>query len=340
MLSLRRITSSGKYIPEIDGLRFIAITSVVLYHFLGFAAPGSFAVHGYRGVNLFYLISGFILGLPFAARHLDVGPKVSLKSYFLRRLTRLEPPYILTLLICFASAPAVSLLPHLAASLLYVHTFVYGEQNPMNPVTWTLEVEVQFYCLAPLLANIFRIPSKAVRRAILLAVILLAGALQLLYWDAPLRIKLSLAFAIQFFLAGFFLIDIYLLDWRQNPQRRLHWDILSLVLWPAVFALDDRTIWIALPLALLAVTQFAFTGTASNRLLTHPAITAIGGMCYSIYLFHYVLIQPILQLSPWLYAPIMLLASTAFYIAVERPAMIRNWPKRLLQSAPRAILKR
>ena len=70
---LRRITSSGDYIPEIDGLRFVAILSVVLYHLYGFL-PNSGAglplqpavSHGYRGVNLFYVISGFVLALPFA----------------------------------------------------------------------------------------------------------------------------------------------------------------------------------------------------------------------------------------------------------------------------------
>ena len=98
--------------PEIDGLRFVAITSVVLYHLHGFVwanrvahdAHDSFramAQHGYRGVNLFYAISGFILGLPFAAHYLSGGPAIPLRPYFLRRLTRLEPPYIVNLAICF-----------------------------------------------------------------------------------------------------------------------------------------------------------------------------------------------------------------------------------------------
>ena len=60
---LRRITSKGTFIPEIDGLRFVAIASVVMYHLRGFLSPESrLAAHGYRGVNLFYVISGFVLG--------------------------------------------------------------------------------------------------------------------------------------------------------------------------------------------------------------------------------------------------------------------------------------
>ena len=235
---LRRITSSGRFVPEIDGLRFVAILSVVVYHFHGFVpmdrvVPGLHdwvrpaAAHGYRGVNLFYVISGFILGLPFAAHRLQGRPAVSLRSYFLRRLTRLEPPYILNLLLCFALLAAVSgesaraLLPHLAASLVYLHNLWFGQQSTINPVAWTLEVEVQFYCLAPLLAMVFRIRSKPARRALLIASILLAGALQMMYWDAPGRVRLTILFAVQYFLTGLLMADVYLADWKEQPAPAL-----------------------------------------------------------------------------------------------------------------------
>ena len=54
------------------------------------------------GVPLFFAISGMILGLPFARYWLLQGPKVSLRRYFLRRVTRLEPPYIASMLLLFA----------------------------------------------------------------------------------------------------------------------------------------------------------------------------------------------------------------------------------------------
>ena len=124
--SFRRITRSGNFIPEVDGLRFIAILSVVFLHcyyeLLNRSAIGSLGPdgsqnvalpvdpanqhgllrllgHGGYGVELFFAISGFILAWPFARQHLQAGRKVKLGSYFLRRVTRLEPPYILMLLI-------------------------------------------------------------------------------------------------------------------------------------------------------------------------------------------------------------------------------------------------
>src|SRR5207249_552017 len=92
LLQLRRITSTGRFIPEVDGLRFVAIASVVLYHFsglvqatesarVGTGALQAIAGHGYRGVNLFYVLSGFILGLPFADHRLRGKKPVSLPAY-------------------------------------------------------------------------------------------------------------------------------------------------------------------------------------------------------------------------------------------------------------------
>jgi peptidoglycan/LPS O-acetylase OafA/YrhL len=369
MLHLRRITSGGRFIPEIDGLRFVAIASVVLYHLHGFVA-GSGAVaatqdsfrplaeHGYRGVNLFYVISGFILGLPFAAQALNGGAAVSLRSYFLRRLTRLEPPYILNLLICFAMVVAVqketpgAMLPHLAASLGYLHNLIFGAQSPINPVAWTLEIEVQFYCLVPLLAVVFHIPGKSARRATLVLLILAAGIAQTVFWNGPERLKLSILFEIQFFLAGFLLADIYLLDWRQSPTRRWMWDLIALSLWPPLFLLDDRIIWILFPFAALALYMAAFRGVVSNRVFTNPVITVTGGMCYTIYLFHYILIPHFLRMTKHvhsdssfngyfavqllLFLPLLMTVSFLYFVLVERPCMDRNWPRRLVRRmAPR-----
>ncbi|HEY2012421.1 MAG TPA: acyltransferase [Bryobacteraceae bacterium] len=361
LLQLRRITSSGRFVPEIDGLRFIAIASVVLYHFHGWvllegAVPAAYdstralAEHGYRGVNLFYVISGFILGLPFAAHHLTGKPAVPLKSYFVRRLTRLEPPYILNLLICFVflllagGTSSRALLPNLGASLLYLHNLLYGVQSAINPVAWSLEVEVQFYCLVPLLAFIFAVRNKLARRGALAAIILLAGISQRLCWDAAPRAKLSILFAFQFFLTGLLLADIYVADWNERPSPQWPWDLVSLACWPPIFLLEDLTVWIYLPFLMLAVYVAAFRGVVFNRIFRNQAITIVGGMCYTIYLFHYSLIRPVLRITRGirigssfnaylavqllLYAAVLAVVSCLYFVLVERPCMARDWPRR------------
>jgi peptidoglycan/LPS O-acetylase OafA/YrhL len=121
-----------------------------------------------RGVELFFVISGFILGLPFARMHIQQGRSVHLREYFLRRLTRLEPPYILQLilrvvvLLVTGQWALRAILPHLLASLVYAHNIAYpGQTNPINLVIWSLEVEVQFYCLVPALSYLFAIRKDA-----------------------------------------------------------------------------------------------------------------------------------------------------------------------------------
>src|SRR4051812_10470409 len=79
--SLSRVTSSGAFIAEIDGLRFLAIAPVVIFHVRNYLAAhpvaayvappesdwaGLITRHGHYGVQLFFVISGFVLALPFA----------------------------------------------------------------------------------------------------------------------------------------------------------------------------------------------------------------------------------------------------------------------------------
>jgi peptidoglycan/LPS O-acetylase OafA/YrhL len=186
-VSFKRITSSGNFIPEIDGLRFIAIISVVLLHLNNFIAIkyvtkntenfdfsflNKILSHGHVGVPLFFVISGFILGLPFAKYYLKKGKSVSLKNYFLRRLTRLEPPYIIVMTtLLFGAvyvAKTISLkngIESYLSSIIYSHNFIYPNGLPkLNIVAWSLEIEVQFYILAPLIALFFSIKSFITRR--------------------------------------------------------------------------------------------------------------------------------------------------------------------------------
>ena len=300
------------------------------------------AAHGYRGVNLFYVISGFILGLPFAAHHLQGKPPVKLKSYFLRRLTRLEPPYLLNLSICYAVLVLAQgrdwseLLPRLVASAAYVHNLWYGGQSLINPIAWSLEIEVQFYCLAPLLAGIFAVRPKLLRRAVLLALIILAGIVQVHYWDAPPRPRLSILFAIQFFLAGFLLADVYLVDWKEQPATHWAWDVVAFAGWPLLFALGDTQVWVFFPILTVVLYIAAFRGVLVKRALRNPVVTTIGGMCYTIYLFHYVLIPPVMRISSGFhplvqalfFALILTVVSCGYFVLIERPCMEKDWPQR------------
>ena len=364
---LRRITSGGAWIAELDGLRFVAIVSVVLYHInaqllvksghavpiqsrydLLFTALGN----GDRGVRLFFVISGFVLGLGFARQHLQRARPVNLKKYFLRRVTRLEPPYIFNLVFCALTAfvyyhQAVSaMLPHLLASIFYLHNVAYRTPSLINAVTWSLEVEIQFYILAPLISMLFRISSVWLRRSVFLLLIALIGVLQMEFRVGATLGALTILFYLQYFLAGLLLTDLYL---TEGPRFQNHWqwDVMSVCGWPLIFLIPANFLWYheLLPFLILPLYIAAFKGILFRKFFRSTWIATIGGMCYSIYLWHFFVIGVFFKITRhWVIFHDFLLnlivqvtglgipiaaVSVLVFVLIERPCMDPAWPQKL-----------
>lgn len=360
---LGRETSSTLFIPEIDGLRFVAIASVILYHLCGFylvksgRPPDTLArllEYGNFGVPLFFVISGFVIALPFARALLAGAPAPRLRAYYLRRLTRLEPPYILNLLFLTLALVVVKgmslglLLPHLGASLVYSHTLAYGAFSVVNGVAWSLEVEWQFYVLAPVLVGVFRIRAARGRRLVL--VVLLLGWSVAAQWGPvdSQRFKLSLLFYAPYFLAGLFLADLYVSSWAEAPRASAAWDLAATACWVALVPLlaGPRALQALLPLVVLGAYVGAFRGVLWPRVLTRPAVYLVGGMCYTIYLYHFLFISLLgsrflsLTSSSWpVWANVLVLSLTVapltiggcavLFVLTEKPFMRRRWPAQL-----------
>jgi peptidoglycan/LPS O-acetylase OafA/YrhL len=364
-LHLRRVTSGGRWIPEIDGLRFVAIASVVLFHifreltashFMRLPVQPRYADlawllgNGDRGVRLFFVISGLILCRPFRDQYLYGGKRVSLRYYFLRRITRLEPPNILALLLWTATivayfhTPMLTLMEHLAASMFYVHSLLYHQGSTINFVTWSLEVEIQFYVLAPLIALIFLIPNPWLRRGMLLAGILVPGLLQR---HASAYVQLTILYYFQYFLAGYLLCDLLPRNF-EDVRRSFVWDGMALAAWILLFAM--RSGWVTqtiLPVLILVAYTGAFYGSVGNWVFRRNWIAIIGGMCYSIYLTHFWVITLCVRLTRHLnrfgdflanyllqvvsLGGLILLFGACFFVFVERPCMDPRWPNRLLE---------
>lgn len=374
----RRITTAGAYMPEIDGLRFIAITPVVAFHLWGYwgriqqraypyfgpvdEALSTMLALGHYGVHLFFVISGFVLAMPFCKHVLDGGPAVDLRRYFWRRLTRLEPPYVVSMLIFFVAAPFAAkgawstLFPHLLASLGYVHELIYNEGSPINNNAWSLEIEVQFYLLMPLLAAVLWLPAIA-RWSVMAAVILLLSThAAWLPRDAPRTI---LQYG-QFFLTGVLLSDGWTTRWQTAGRSALA-DIPGLLAWPAFIGTNTLLggIWadVANPWLMAALFLSALLGRWHGKLLTYGAIPFIGGMCYSIYLLHArviaVTIQTLGDLIPhtgmfWsdyalafgVCGAAIVVVTGCFFLAIEKPCMDPLWPRKAWEWLTRRVSRR
>jgi peptidoglycan/LPS O-acetylase OafA/YrhL len=375
---LSRVMTKGRdFVPQIDGLRFVAIIAVLAYHVRAIIAwhygvsldrpAGSDGVMnwtfgaGCKGVELFFAISGFILGLPFARQHLGQAEPVRLKAYYLRRLTRLEPPYIIQLVFVLfvagfflrnqPSHPELYHQPdwlahtlrHLGVSLFYGGGLVYHAYPQPNIVLWSLEIEVQFYLLAPVLARVFLIQPAPARRLVIMGLILLPTALGPLMTAFP-WLGWTLLGKLQFFMAGFLFCDLYLGGHVRTEQRRHLWDFLFLGAVSAVVCLSRFALeYPFLPWLWLLVFTAAFRGKIAHWLLGHRLLTTIGGMCYTIYMYHWLMISALIRLTIkfsthifWLDLLIQFVVMSAVIIAVcsvlfalfERPFMQRAWPQK------------
>jgi peptidoglycan/LPS O-acetylase OafA/YrhL len=369
--ALARVTSGQQLIPIIDGLRFVAISSVFMHHLLEYFIAKSAthftdatldrwleaALHrGWFGVNLFFVISGFVISLPFASHRIEGGPPVALRNYYLRRLTRLEPPFIICVTLCFGLFLMIEgfsfrdLLPHYLATVTYSHNLIYHKFSTINPVTWSLEVEIQFYLIAPLIGQVFAIAGRGARRVVLIS--LIAGASILQPALQTINTVNVLEF-IQYFLIGFLLADLYVSEWRRNPSTGYLMDIAGLGALIVVFWATSNRDDLGYQPVLIGVSciglfigcMAAFRGRAISRILGNPWIVVTGGMCYTIYLYHYQIFSllgrvamavqithnPLVNffMATCMMVSPMLATSGVLFVLFEKPFMRRDWPRRL-----------
>jgi peptidoglycan/LPS O-acetylase OafA/YrhL len=303
------------YRPDIDGLRAVAILSVVLYH-----AGVPLLSGGYAGVDIFFVISGFLITRIIRAE-LNAG-RFSLSSFYERRARRILPALFAMLGVSFVFAWLL-LLPGewedfagsaIAAALFgsniwFEHMLgsYFGPSAELTPLlhVWSLAVEEQFYIVAPvLLLFLWRVAPGATRPFVLAAIFvsftLAAIALtteppSAFYW-MPYR-AWELGFGVFLALGG---LPAF------NAQR--HSEIASvmalLLIGIALLAYDDQTLFPG-PAALLPVlgaTLLIHAGesheTKVSRILALQPLVFVGLISYSLYLWHW----PILVFLRLVYA--------------------------------------
>ena len=374
---LSRVTSSGVVIPELDGIRFLALSAVLMHHVLAWyliqterfgkvhlprdwkiLVPRdwfiSLNLHLYFAIPVFFALSGFIVTLPFARRYRAGLPPPSIRSFYLRRVVRMEPPYVLSCLICFlaivlpfhhgdTSAYFKAFFPHLAASVVYLHGTVFGEPSWINGVAWTLEVDVQFYLLVPLLAMLFRLRSRMTRQLIILVLILGFSALSqfVIAPSANTRLQLSLVNYIQFFLVGFILVDLYPDQRERSASRSFRADAICLLSAVIIFIVIHRLPGLAwyLPFCLVPLYAGALGGRITSAFLRSPLLAIPGAMCYTVFLYHELVIRALepygAPLSPaswplWadfavqaaILMPAIFAFSVVLFLIAEKPFMV------------------
>ncbi|SFL23953.1 acyltransferase family protein [Shimia haliotis] len=292
------------YRNDIDGLRAVAILGVVLYH-AGLKKMSG----GYAGVDVFFVISGFLIG---GRIFLDLEKdRFSFKDFYFRRVRRILPALVAMVLVTMIVG-WVTLIPHdyrylgggaVTALLSLSNIWFLNRIDYFNPDatldplihTWSLGIEEQFYAIIPLLLFLlWRVSKKAVLPALLL--ITLASFATALATAQEYRLE---AFYLLHTRAWELLIGV-LVAWsvRNRPLASpWHtptyiaglilivfglWSVPPNVPWPGVWTLP----------AVCGAAMVLFAPQAASpvtAILANPLMRFVGLISYSLYLWH----QPI-----------------------------------------------
>jgi peptidoglycan/LPS O-acetylase OafA/YrhL len=275
-------------LPQLDGIRGFAAVAVVVAHFFGEPASGLEQLQfGWLGVEVFFVLSGFLIGGIILD---ELGRPGFWRSFYVRRTARILPPYVAAVAFVLSLGATVS--PW--AYLTFTHNFVFAARGMDAYYThplWTLAVEEQFYLLLPLLVAIT--PRRALLPA-LIALFCAAPLFRLLVTPVnPTAASVLLFGRMDMLLAG--VIGAWGL---RNLDLRPHLLLLRLAPMPLLFAASaihflisfaDFTIWgqglIAMGVASFLV-ALALGAPEFRGVLSHRVSVFFGTISYSLYLVH------------------------------------------------------
>jgi peptidoglycan/LPS O-acetylase OafA/YrhL len=164
-------SATASYLPTLTGVRGLAAAWVFALHAWEYAGGPLLALPalgldftplvrcGYFGVDLFFVLSGFLLAMPFHRAALDQTPRPSLRRFWVHRCRRVLPAYwvqlvILATALVFLQRSGMTAPANLFAHALLIQNLVPWPVTLLNPVYWSMPVEWDFYVFLPLLALI------------------------------------------------------------------------------------------------------------------------------------------------------------------------------------------
>lgn len=364
-----RTTRHAPVRHEIQALRALAVSLVLLYHFW----PGRLT-GGFIGVDVFFVVSGFLITGQLV-RELSTRGSVSLSRFWARRARRLMPAALLVLTVVLAAT--VLWIPdaswrqwahEIGASALYVENWqlahdavdYLGAEYAPSPVQhyWSLSVEEQFYIGWPLIllaaVGVARLARRRVTRkgiALVLGALVVASFVScvLLTDRVPSTGYFSTVSRAWEFGAGGMLALVVVPTWNRLARVALLWAGVAAIVAVAVTYSGTTTfpgMAAAVPvLGALAVIVAGTpgTGTVTGRLLRLAPVRWLGDTSYSVYLWHWpmIVIVPVMlgheitAMTKIVLIVVTLLLAWGTKVVVEDP--VRTLP-RFTGAAPFRVL--
>jgi peptidoglycan/LPS O-acetylase OafA/YrhL len=349
-----QVLSKSPYRPEIDGLRALAVVAVIINHFNKVLLPS-----GYLGVDIFFVISGYVITSSLANYRTESLPDFFL-GFYARRVKRLVPALCVFVAISFIVSsifippePALEFNSYLRTGIfslfglsnLYLFKqstdyFASSTEYNIFTHTWSLGVEEQFYIVFPLLvwlSGFGRNGSKGERNLFWATLILSIGSLIGFLYLYPTNQS-----------AAYFLMPpriwelgvgclLFLILRRRGSTLRLFEAVSPILITAALVT----TLFLPLSSGLIATIIVVFLTAwlliclkpmkIGYGIFTHKNIIYIGQISYSLYLWHWA----VLCISRWtiglhwwswpLQVALMLALAVASYRYVETPLRRAEW---------------
>jgi peptidoglycan/LPS O-acetylase OafA/YrhL len=288
---------------NLDLLRAVAVLSVVLYHLLQwspFDPPwlDGIAHYGAYGVDLFFILSGFLIGSIYWREERDAG-QVQLMRFLKRRWLRTIPPYLGALLLAWGAVWYARGEVFDWRYLLFLQN--YGPELPYFLVSWSLCVEEHFYLVVPLLMGLTR-TFKPIR-PVLLAIGAIAPILFRLH-DAPIGVTAPF---------GYYHTASHLHFEGLTLGFALAWLNASRPVWWAMASHAAR--WLVIPLFALC-----WVGARASPEVGYIVMTSCVALLFGVLLLAVAGRRPIAGGA--FAAPVRMVAITSYSVYLVHPLMI------------------
>jgi peptidoglycan/LPS O-acetylase OafA/YrhL len=354
----------------LDGLRAIAVTTVIVFHLVPGLLPG-----GYLGVDIFFVISGFLITTLLLRERAATG-RIAFRAFWVRRARRLLPALALVVLASSTAALIIGgdVLVGIGRQMLGAATFSYNwlaitsNASYFDSTTpelfrnlWSLAVEEQFYLVWPLVIAALVLLRRRGWRLALITLLALGSAAAMVSLAVAAAEPTRLYYGTDthsFGLAIGAALAVITLDWSPRP---LEWPRRARALLPAAGAvaltgllvlsyyLAEDSPWVfrgglvlVAALTALAIAGAVVPGSVLGRALDLLPLRVIGERSYGLYLWHwpaFILVTAAAPaLDPWAIGGIALaitvVAATLSYRFVEQPIRRRGF-RAVLAAVPR-----
>jgi peptidoglycan/LPS O-acetylase OafA/YrhL len=303
--------------PDIEGLRGIAVSLVVLFHAGLLSGAATQLTGGFIGVDLFFVVSGFLItGL--LIRERERNGKISFARFYARRVRRILPAAMVVLLVTIVAANALvnlvdrpSVMQDAAAAALSVANIRFAMTTDyFHPVSfspflhyWSLGVEEQFYFIWPAILAVVAWKMPRLGAAVALTVIMVASFIaSLIVTDisAPTAYYILPTRAWQLAAGGLLAIGAGSLDNLPGRIHRFYRQVMAFAGWAALAALITAaweidqgttpypgTAALIPTIAGVLLIASGMERTGPGVLLRLPPVRFLGKISYSLYLWHW-----------------------------------------------------